>query len=164
MKARFLTLVMFLSVFAQTAPQQEAKVPLGKGQVMTLVKAEMETPELVKLIQGHGIDFDLTDDYLQALRNAGAQDAVIQALRNARPKPLTADQVMKLVAGHVPSERAVMLVEQRGTDFVADEPYLQTLRLAGGDDTLIGALREASKAVTAELVVATSPDAEVYLD
>jgi formylglycine-generating enzyme required for sulfatase activity len=131
---------------------------------MNLVKAEMPTPQLVKLIHEHGIDFDLTDDYLQALRSAGAQDPVIQALRAARPKPLTEEQVMKLVAGGVPPERAATLVKQHGIDFVADEEYLKTLRLAGADDTLIAAVREAGKAVTAELVVATSPDAEVYLD
>jgi hypothetical protein len=50
--------------------------------------------------------FELIDDYLQALRNAGAQEEVIQALRAARPKPLTREQVGKLVAGGVPSERA----------------------------------------------------------
>jgi formylglycine-generating enzyme required for sulfatase activity len=119
---------------------------------------------LVKLIHEHGIDFDLSDDYLQALRNAGAQDPVIQALRAARPKPLAKEQVLQLLAGGVPSERAAALVKQRGIDFVADERYLQTLRLAGGEDTLIAALREASAAVTADLVVGTSPNAEVYLD
>ena len=131
---------------------------------MDLVKAETETSELVKLIHDHGINFDMTDDYLQALRSAGAQEPVIQALRAARPKPLSKQQVLQLVAGHVASGRTAMLVKQHGIDFVADEEYLKTLRLVGGDDTLIAALREASEAVPAELVVATSPDAEVYLD
>jgi formylglycine-generating enzyme required for sulfatase activity len=188
MKLRSFILMMFLAVIGQSAftpsvgatrrvaptsvfaaaaqpagPQQPLE-PLTKGQVMDLVKAETETPELVKLIRDHGINFDLTDDYLQALRSAGAQEPVIQALRAARPKPLSKQQVLQLVAGHVASERAAMLVKQHGIDFVADEEYLKTLRLVGGDDTLIAALREAGKAVTAELLVATSPDAEVYLD
>jgi formylglycine-generating enzyme required for sulfatase activity len=155
------------SVFAaaaQPAGPQQPLEPLTKGQVMDLVKAETETPELVKLIRDHGINFDLTDDYLQALRSAGAQEPVIQALRAARPKPLSKQQVLQLVAGHVASERAAMLVKQHGIDFVADERYLQTLRLAGAEETLIAALREAGKAVTAELVVATTPGAAVYLD
>ena len=188
MRLRFLILVMFLAVIgpsaftpraraprrvaptsvlaaaAQPAAPQQALEPVSKGQLMNLVKAEMPTPQLVKLIHEHGIDFDLSDDYLQALRDAGAQPPVIQALRAARPKPLTEEQVMKLVAGGVPPERAAALVKQHGIDFVADEEYLKTLRLAGADDTLIAAVREAGKAVTAELVVATSPDAEVYLD
>jgi formylglycine-generating enzyme required for sulfatase activity len=188
MRLRFLILVMFLAVIAppastpsvgaprrvaptsvvaaaaQPAGPQQAPEPLTKGQLMNLVKAEMPTPQLVKLIHEHGIDFDLSDDYLLALRNAGAQEPVIQALRAARPKPLSEEQVMKLVAGGVPPERAATLVKQHGIDFVADEEYLKTLRLAGADDTLIAAVREAGKAVTAELVVGTSPDAQVYLD
>jgi len=151
------------SVLAATAPPQAQK-PLTKDQVMGLAKAGMETPELVKLIREHGIDFDLTDDYLQALRQAGAQELVIQALRAARPKPLTNEQVLQLLAGHVPSERAAALVRQHGIDFLADEQYFEMVRLAGGDDALMAALREASKAVAGELVVVTSRDAEVFLD
>jgi formylglycine-generating enzyme required for sulfatase activity len=83
------------------------------------------------------------------LRSAGAQEAVIQALRAARPKPLSKEQVLQLVAGHVPSERTATLVRQHGIDFVADEAYFDTLRLAGGTDQLISALREASKALAA---------------
>ncbi len=164
MKFRFLILIMFLAVITQPAGPQQGNGPLGKDQVMDLVKAGMETPELVKLIHEHGIDFDLSDDYLQALRNAGAQDPVIQALRAAKPKPLTKEQVLQLVAGGVPSERAATLVKQHGIDFLADERYLATLRLAGADDTLIAAVREARAAATAQLVVETSPNAEVYLD
>lgn len=145
MKFRFLILIMFLAVIAQPAGPQQANGQLGKDQVMDLMKAGMETPELVKLIHEHGIDFDLSDDYLQALRNAGAQDPVIQALRAARPKPLNKEQVLQLLAGHVPSQRAATLVKQHGIDFLPDERYLATLRLAGADDTLITALREASK-------------------
>ena len=164
MKLRFLMLIIFIAVAVRPALPQQANKPLEKQQVMDLVKAGMETPELVKLIREHGVDFDLTEDYLQGLRNAGAQEPVIQALRAARPKPLTREQVLQLVAGHVPSQRAEALVKQHGIDFLVDDDYLQTLRLAGGDDALIAALREASAAATAEVVVATSPTAEVYWD
>ena len=165
MKLCFVILTIFLAVFAQPAMAQQAIPPLTKDQVMDLVKAGMGSPELVKLIQEHGVGFDLTDDYLQGLRGAGAQEQVIQALgAAARPKPLNKEQVLRLVAGGVPSRRAVILVQQRGIDFAADQHYLETLRLAGADDELIAALREASKAVQADLVVETTPGADVYLD
>ena len=131
---------------------------------MELVKAEMDNTQLAKLVRARGIDFEPTDDYVQALRKAGAQDVLIAALHTAKPQPLTRDQVLHLVAGGVPSERAAVLVKQRGIDFLADEQYLEMLRLAGANDTLIAAVREASAAATAQLVVETSPNAEVYLD
>jgi formylglycine-generating enzyme required for sulfatase activity len=164
MRFRFLILMMLLAVIAQSATPQHTREPLSRNQVMALVKAGMETPELVKLIHEHGIGFDLTDDYLQALRQVGAQEPVIQALRAVRPKPLTQEQVLQLVVGHVPSEHAAALVKQRDIDFLPDEEYLKTLRLAGANDTLIAALREASAAASLQLVVETLPNAEVYLD
>jgi len=103
MKLKFLiALILFFAVIGQAATPPQASGPLTKDEVMNLVKYGMSGADLAKKIMDLGIDFDLTDDYLQALRQAGAQDAVIQALRAARPKPLTRDQVGKLVAGGVP--------------------------------------------------------------
>jgi hypothetical protein len=153
-----------LAVAAHPALPQGTNAPLGKDQVLELVKFKMDSAELAMRIEQYGIDFEPSEEYLETLRKAGAQDVVIQALRDARPKPLTQEQVGELVAGGVPNERTAMLVKQRGIDFVADERYLETLRVAGAGDTLVAALREAGKSVTAQLRVVTSPDAEVYLD
>jgi formylglycine-generating enzyme required for sulfatase activity len=143
---------------------QQANSPLSKDQVLDLVKFGMDSAELAQRIKERGISFEPTDDDLASLRHAGAQEPVIQALREAKPKPLTREQVGKLVAGGVPSERAAALVKQHGIDFVADDHYLDTLRVAGADDTLIAALREASAVVVATVVIATHADAEVYVD
>jgi hypothetical protein len=155
---------MFLAAVAQPAALAQTQGPLSSNQVMVMVKAGMDTPALVKLIQEHGISFDLTGDYLEGLRKAGAHEEVIQALRATRPKPLSSDQVLALIAGGVPSKRAAVLVKEHGIDFPADNEYLEALRLAGADDGLIAALRAAGAAVTVDLVVATSPGAEVYWD
>ena len=125
MKLRFLILILFLAVVTLPGLPQQPQGPMTKDQVMDLAKYEMSSTDLAEKIKKLSIEFDPTDDYLQALRNAGAEDAVIQALRAARPKPLTRDQVGKLVAGGVPVERAAALAKQRGIDFVADEKYLQ---------------------------------------
>ena len=148
MKIRLLMFLLFLAVVTPPVWPQQPQPPLTKGQVMDLVKFGMSAPELAEKIKNLGIDFEPTDKYIQALQNAGAQDVVIQALREVRPEPLTRDQVGKLVAGGVPSERAAALVKQRGTDFLPDEEYFRTLRLAAADDALIAALREASARVT----------------
>jgi len=76
---------------------------------MDLVKAGMESEELAKTVQERGINFDLSDDYVQALRQAGAQDVLIKALRSVKPKPMTREQVLQLVVGGVPSQRAAAL-------------------------------------------------------
>ena len=158
------TLLSFLVLVLPAARPQEAAKPLNKTQVMELVKAGMDSPELAEKVRQLGIDFDLTDDYIQGLRAAGAQEVLIRALRACRPRPLTRDQVLELVAGHIPGQRATNLVRQRGIDFSPDEEYLQTLRVAGAEDALLDALRVAGAAVKGTLQVVTSPAAEVSLD
>jgi hypothetical protein len=157
-------LVLILASVGLAQAPPAAQKPLDKDQVMTMVTAGMDNAQLAKKIEELGVDFEPTDEYLQALRKAGAQDVLIQALRAVKPEPLTRQQVLQLVAGGVPSQRATALVKQRGVDFVADEKYVETLRVAGADEALIAALREASAAIPGELEVVTSPNAEVYLD
>jgi formylglycine-generating enzyme required for sulfatase activity len=162
-----LSVVFFVLIFATVALAQAppgAQKPLGKNQIIDLVKAGMDSEELAKTVQERGIDFDLSDDCLEALRKAGAQDVLIKALRAFKPRPLTKEQVLQLLVGGVASQRAAALVQQRGIDFMPDEEYLETMRVAGAEEGLLAALRAAASAATGEIVVITSPNAEVYLD
>jgi tetratricopeptide (TPR) repeat protein len=61
----------------------------------------------------------------------------------ALKKPLNQIQVFALLAGGVPSHRVTMLVHERGIDFEPTDDYLQEVRLAGGEDELISALKSA---------------------
>ncbi len=103
-----------------------------------------------KLIEQRGIDFAPSEDFIQTLKAAGASEAFLNALRAAKPpepasakKPLNQVQVFALLAGQVPSHRVTMLVQERGIDFEPTDDYLQEVRLAGGEDELISALKSA---------------------
>ncbi len=88
MKLKFLTaLLLLLAVAGQPARPQEAAKPLSKNQVMELVKAGMDSAELAEKVKQLGIDFELTDDYLQALRKAGAQEASFRRCAPPGPSP-----------------------------------------------------------------------------
>jgi formylglycine-generating enzyme required for sulfatase activity len=143
MKLLFITLIALVVVTALAAAPQEVAKPLNKDQVMDLVMAGMDSATLAAKVQERGIDFDPTEDYLKSLRSAGAKDVLIKALVAAHPKPLSRRQVLELVVGNVPSQRAAALVAQHGIDFVPDDTYFETLRLAGAEDVLIAAVRRA---------------------
>ncbi len=143
MKLRFLILLMVLAILPQPAVSQQAATPMSKDQIMSVVTAGIDNAELAKKIEERGIDFELEENYLQALRKAGAQEVVIQALRTVKPSPMSRDQLLLLVSGGVPSERAAALVKQRGIDFMPDGKLLESLRTAGADDALIAVVREA---------------------
>ena len=71
MKFRSLIFIALITVFGGFASPQQTEKPLTKGQVMELVKAEMDNTQLAKLVRERGIDFEPTDDDVQALRKAG---------------------------------------------------------------------------------------------
>jgi len=108
--------------------------------------------------------------FSQGVRNKGKAGmgcqpvaASMQAAGAAKPLPLTQKQLLELVAAHMPNQRVLELLKDRGVDFQVDDDYVATLRKAGANDQVITALRAASMK-TAELLVETSPNAQVFLD
>ena len=132
-----------------------------------MVRAGLGDDSGAKLIEQRGIDFAPSEDFYQTLKAAGASEAFLKALcaavapglspahaalkggsTTAGPpasakKPLNQVQVFALLVGQVPSHRVTMLVQERGIDFDPTDNYLQEVRLAGGEDELISALKSA---------------------
>ena len=123
------------------APQSSK--PYTMEQVRDLVQAGMDSAQLAKKVEQVGIDFEPTDDYLQSLRGDGAQEVLIQALRNASPKPLSRQKVLAMAVGGMPGQRAAEMVKRLGLDFEVTNLFLQTLQLAGADDIFVAAVRQA---------------------
>jgi tetratricopeptide (TPR) repeat protein len=135
-------------VFALSAWAQQK--PFTPDEVQGLVWEGLGEASGAKLIEQRGIDFAPAGDFLQSLKAAGASQAFLRALRAAKPpepasgkKPLNQVQGLVLRAGQVPSHRVAMLVLERGLDFEPNEDYLADVRLAGGEDELISALKSA---------------------
>ena len=153
--AFFILAIMLAPVLPIWAQQK----PFTQAQVSSMVRAGLGDDSGAKLIGQRGIDFAPTEDFLQSLKAAGASEAFLNALRAAKPpepaaanKPLRQVQILALLAGGVPSHRVAMLVEDRGINFDVQDDYLQEVRLGGGDDELIGALKAAkvTKPVTVD--------------
>ena len=133
-------------------PARAQHEPLAQDQVQGMVRDGLGDQTGAKAIGQRGLDFAPTEDFLQRLKAAGANEAFLQALRAARrvqptgggpKKPLNQLQVFALLAGQVASHRVAMLVRERGIDFDPTDDYLQRVRLAGGEDELINALKSA---------------------
>jgi len=136
-------LVLALSAWAQ-------QKPFTRDQVQDLVRDGLGDESGAKLIDQRGIDFAPAEVFLQSLKVAGASEAFLKALRAAKqPKPASAKkplnqvQTFALLAGQVPSHRVAMLVKERGIDFEPQQDYLDEVRLGGGDQELITALKSA---------------------
>jgi len=135
-------------VFALPAWAQQK--PLTRDQVQGLVRDRLGDESGAKLIEQRRIDFAPAEDFLQSLKAAGASEAFLKALRAAKQpepasakKPLNQVQIFALLAGQVTSARVAMLVKERGIDFEPQQDYLEEVRLGGGEDGLIAALKSA---------------------
>jgi formylglycine-generating enzyme required for sulfatase activity len=102
---------------------------------------------------------------ITGMRGFGAEPAAapLQAAGAEKPQPLSKKQLMDLITGGVPNQRAMELVRDRGIDFQADEDYIRTLRRAGANDVLIAELRKKSAPMEG-ITVETEPNAQVFLD
>ena len=140
-------LMLAMSVVALGQAWAQEK-PLTQEQVQGLVRNGLGDDSGAKLIQQRGIAFTPTDDFLQSLKTGGASDGFIAALRAANAptgakKPLSQEQIFSLLVGQVPNQRIMILVQERGIDFDPTDDYLQKVRLAGGDEELLSALKSA---------------------
>ncbi len=81
MKCKLLISIVLLSTLGLAATPQATKKPLTKDQVMSLLKGSVPSARVAELVRENGIDFEPTEEYFHALRSAGAQQVLIDALR-----------------------------------------------------------------------------------
>jgi hypothetical protein len=72
-----------MSVHRPALWAQEEK-PLSKAQIADLLRGGVTSKRMEALIDQRGIDFEPSEDDSRALRSAGADDSLIDALRSAR--------------------------------------------------------------------------------
>lgn len=103
MKCKLLISIVLLSTLGLAATPQATKKPLTKDQVMSLVKGSVPSARVADLVRQDGIDFEPTEEYFRALRSAGAEQVLIDALRatsaNKPPSQDAAAQAKQRIKG-----------------------------------------------------------------
>jgi formylglycine-generating enzyme required for sulfatase activity len=95
MKSGFFILMMLLAVLGMGVAPQATRKPLSKEQIMDLVSGSVPSARVAELVQENGIDFEPTEEYLNKLREAGAEQVAIDALRAADASNQQAQRVAK---------------------------------------------------------------------
>ncbi len=91
----------------------------------------------------------------------------LRSAAQAQPKPLTKEQIVRMLKGDVLPNRVAELARQRGIDFQLTPDAESELREAGATDELLATLRELAPkpAAPPTLLIQTTPGgAEVYVD
>ena len=81
--------ILFVGValLASGAQDQKKPEPLTEGEVVSLLQASVAPQRVEELARKRGLAFEVTPAVERDLRNAGATDALIEALRRVAPKP-----------------------------------------------------------------------------
>lgn len=84
---------MFLNALRAPKPPQPASAakPLNQVQILALLAGGVPGQRVAILVNTRGLDFDVKDDYVQQVRQAGGDEGIITALKNAKvTKPVNA--------------------------------------------------------------------------
>jgi tetratricopeptide (TPR) repeat protein len=93
-----LTVSMLLIAVSLAFSARAQQKPFTQEQVQGLVRSGLGDDSGAKLIDQRGIDFVLTQDFLQGLKAAGANETFLEALRKAkRPQPASAKKPVRQV-------------------------------------------------------------------
>ena len=149
MKVTLSVLLLSTLSFCAIAAPQAPRGPLPKAAVLGLVKAGVPDEVIVKAVLRSGISFEPTEVVFDEFRKAGAANVILRAMQESwrweSKGPLNEQDILELLAEHLPNDRILSLIEQRRIGFEPSEEYLQSLRSSGVKDDLIDALRACAK-------------------
>ena len=91
------TILMLIIAVIVTLPARAQQKPFTQDQVQALVRSGLGDESGAKLIGERGIDFAATEDFLQSLKTAGANEPFLEALRAAKRAQPPSEGAKKLL-------------------------------------------------------------------
>lgn len=157
MKIRLFIAVLCFSSVSMAQSVSTKGESLDKVQVLALLAGEVPSARVASLVVERGITFEPSDRYIQLLQKAGADEGVVTAVRVAhRPPvdtsvagaatangPLERDQILDLQQTGVDGSILAKLISTRGIDFEPFDEYLHAYEIAGAQESVLSALRQA---------------------
>lgn len=113
---------------------QKSPKPLTKDEVVSLLKGEVPSPRIAELVRERGITFTVTRQTETQLREAGATEGLLKALRQAAPRTTTSSRPGTSTAATVhPPAAPLLIVEAKpgGVQVYVDDELVGTTSLEG---------------------------------
>jgi Flp pilus assembly protein TadD len=140
-------MVSVLPLRAQPTPPQavNAAKPLNQVQILALLAGGVPTERVAILVKVRGIDFDVMDDFLQQVRQAGADDGLVAAINNAKViKPVVNASIDPELENRHADERRHMAagseLARSGNYNLAEVEYRAALKLEPDNPDLMASL------------------------
>ena len=150
--AGFLSVACLFVIASAQTPQRITK-PLTQQDVLGLVHAGMGDESGGNRVKECGLAFVPTDGFLEELRNGGATEAFLEAVKGAghpsdvlhAHKPLNRVALTALLQAQVAPQRITTLIGEGGIGFEPTDDDLKHFRSLGADDDLLSVIKSAKK-------------------
>jgi len=127
---------------------------LSIGKLTGALRSGVTSERLVQYVLDCGVDIAMSPETEKQLRDTGANDRLLLAIRNPiapefaeyQAQGIRTQDLLDMLRAGVPQERIVQQVEDRGVNFTFNAEVDQKLRSAGGGDRLLEAVRYMSGA------------------
>ncbi|MEX2317274.1 MAG: VWA domain-containing protein [Pirellulales bacterium] len=145
-------LALVVVMIALTATAWAQSKPLSEEGLTTLVNLGIDEKTILTQIQKGGLTFTADDAAVDRLKDAGASEAVIEAVKAAKKAgaskkkaapgaaPVTYEDVLKLVNTGLDESAILARLEKSPTNFTLDAKQVEELKQAGASDKLLAAL------------------------
>jgi tetratricopeptide (TPR) repeat protein len=119
-KAKLLALILVMAATGVAQTSIPVHKPLDRVQVLALLAGGVTSKRVATLVEQRGIDFEPTEDYLKILQGAGAEEALLNGLREARRIPTPA-----IAAPGLSRQQEVEQHLGRGAEFAKQKLYVE---------------------------------------
>lgn len=148
------TVVLFLMLVAAgglARVSAAADQPLKQEGLQSLLELMIDDEAIIAKIKKSGLGFKADEAALKLLAEAGASDAVLEAVRAAGAKkpaaggaaPITHGDVIKLLQLEIPEDQILKRLAKSPTVFTLSEEESEQLKAAGASKKLLAALQSA---------------------
>ncbi len=163
---RFLSVSLVWLIVASTVTIASAK-PLTEKGLAALVEAGFEEEEIVAKVKKDGVDFEVNEESLARLKQAGLSDKVLETIQSAK-KPaatgtpaITFEQIITLLSNGIDEATIIGKLKKSPSIFTLSAEQEKELRDAGATAALIAAM---TKPRDAEVAAEPISDLAIVLD
>jgi Mg-chelatase subunit ChlD len=139
--------VVFMMFSVTNTPAQTPKPPLTEDDIQLRLKAKLDNATITSQLDSRGIAFTADDAAISRLKQAGASDAVLEAVRKAKVTKAPAagalnyDDVLRLLLKETDEAEILKQLQKSPIAFVLDVNQEAELKKAGASDKLLAALK-----------------------
>ena len=139
-----------VAMFALGQVRAQSTKPLSEKDLVKLIELQIDDGAVVSKLQKEGVAFAVDDETLERLKNAGASDPVLEAVRTAakastKPssppgKAVTYEDVLKLLELGIDERQILDRLAKSPTLFTLDATQVSELKKAGASEKLLAAM------------------------